>query len=344
VTAAGKYGSTIREYKIECAGYTITGAESAKDIPLSQYDFGSGLKKLVITVTDTRGQTATREQNITILDYAPPEITGFSVLRLQNPATTIELKKTAKISSLKNGTTEKNTYTITTRYKRSDATAWTNAKVETNTSANFTLTAFAIDASYDFEVIVADKFNSTKVSASVSTTKVLMDFFEDKGVGFGKMYENGHGAVDVNGDIWLNGRHLYDMFIPVGEIKLSETNVNPGTYLPGTTWERYAPGKALIAYDPSDPDFNVVGKEGGGKSYVLRAAIGAFNSGTENVGYEAKGKLPNINYTYGGKLSEPGGPITNSRINHSTPVYGPDGNNLKVLPPYKVVYAWRRTA
>lgn len=260
-TASSVYGATIREYRMECAGYTLTDTGNAKDVPLAQYDFGAGIKAVKVTVTDSRGRTVSSNINLTILEYVAPQITDFSLVRLREPATTIELKKAVKVATLKNGTTEKNGYTIVTRYKKSTATAWTNGKTETNTSANFNLTGFAIDSSYDFEIIVKDKFNTTTVGASVSTTKVLMDWYKDEGVGFNKMYESGHGAVDIADEIWWNGRRLLDIFYPIGTVYQSKVSTSPAVFM-GGTWERIK-GRVLVGVDESDAALSTPYKLGG---------------------------------------------------------------------------------
>ena len=198
------YGSTIKEFKFEIAGQTFTDKTSTYDLFLSRYSVGTGSVPAKVTITDTRGRSSSTTINLNIQAYSPPKLVNFDVSRVNN-GTTITLTKTASVSSLKNGTTEKNTYTIVTKYKKSSDTAWTTAKTETNTSANFNLTGFATDASYDFLVTVTDQLSSISVEGSVSTAQVLLDLYRDIGVGIGKMYETGHGVLDVGGDLWVGG-------------------------------------------------------------------------------------------------------------------------------------------
>lgn len=56
---------------------------------------------------------------------------------------------------------------------------------------------------------------------------------------------------------------------PVGKLIFSTENVNPGTYLPGTTWELWGSGKVPVGVNPDDTDFNAAEKTGGEKTHVL---------------------------------------------------------------------------
>lgn len=174
------YGSTIKEFKFEIAGQTFTDKSSTYDLFLSRYSVGIGSVPAKVTITDTRGRSAFTTINLNIQPYSPPKLVNFDVSRVNN-GTTITLTKTASVSSLKNGTTEKNTYTIVTKYRKDSDTAWTTAKTETNTSANFNLTGFATDASYDFLVTITDQLSSISVQGSVSTAQVLLDLYRDIG-------------------------------------------------------------------------------------------------------------------------------------------------------------------
>ena len=58
------------------------------------------------------------------------------------------------------------------------------------------------------------------------------------------------------------------LIYPVGAIMPSTVNVNPGTYLTGTTWELFGAGKTLVGVDTTDDDFNEVEKTGGQKEWL----------------------------------------------------------------------------
>ena len=56
---------------------------------------------------------------------------------------------------------------------------------------------------------------------------------------------------------------------PVGSIFISVSNINPGTFWTGTTWQAFATGKTIVGIDTSDTDFNSVNKTGGSKNVAL---------------------------------------------------------------------------
>lgn len=51
---------------------------------------------------------------------------------------------------------------------------------------------------------------------------------------------------------------------PVGTIIETENSTNPSSYI-GGTWAQYGAGQVTVGIDPSDPDFDAVGKTGGSK-------------------------------------------------------------------------------
>lgn len=70
------------------------------------------------------------------------------------------------------------------------------------------------------------------------------------------------------GQAGLTAEQVIALIYPVGAIMPSTVNVNPGTYLTGTTWELFGAGKTLVGVDTSDDDFNTVEKTGGQKEWL----------------------------------------------------------------------------
>ena len=120
----------------------------------------------------------------------------------------------------------------------------------------------------------------------------------------------------------------------VGDLFLSTNSDNPSTKF-GGTWELFGKGKTLVCVDETDPDFNVVKKEGGEKKHTLTVAqlpshnhsIANYNStGWDTpyptvLGYDKKGYTGNVQTENTGG-NEP-------------------HNNLQ---PYITCYIWIRTA
>jgi hypothetical protein len=87
------------------------------------------------------------------------------------------------------------------------------------------------------------------------------------------------GNETLSGNIEASGfgTTLLNLIYPVGSIYISVNNVNPGTYLTGTTWEAFGSGRTLVGVDTSDTDFDTVEETGGAKSHSYTPA--GSNSG-----------------------------------------------------------------
>ncbi len=340
VSTTTSYSSDIATYKYEANGKTFGNIGHLYDIDLTGNDIGIGEVPIKVSVTDGRGRTATTTTTISIQGYAPPTLTNFSLNRVNN-GTTLMLTKTAKVSSLVNAEEEKNTYKVLTKYKKSSDTAWITAKEETNESVNFNLTDFAIDSSYDLTVTLTDKFTSTTVQGSVSTAIVLLDMYKDVGIGIGKMYEEGHGSLDVAGSLWtdeiiLNGSSLLNVFYPIGSIYESTQSANPSTFM-GGMWERFGNGKVLVGVDEGDADFNTVNKTGGAKTVTLTTAQIPSHSHGQRVTANSGGNGIRMDYV----KDQTGLSSYAQGINTDATGGGGSHNNLQ---PFVTVYRFRRTA
>lgn len=326
------YGSKIVEYKFEFNGKILTHNGYTYNIDLSANANWYGSQVVKVTVKDTRGRTATLSDTLDIRPYAPPSLTDFSAVRDTSTTTTIIVRKTAVVSSIKNGTVEKNPYTIITRIKKSNATAWSTVKTETNSNSNFNLTGYAVDSSYDLEITIKDKLNSTVIISSVSTAKVLMDLYKDVGVGIGKMYEEGHGSLDVGDMIYMMGKSLLNTFYPVGTVYESTNSANPSTFM-GGVWERFGDGRVTVAVDESDSSFSSPNMTGGAKSvgvsekhlpnYALIRTSSSGGGGWNVSSTATSGWRNGANYDLGNPYGKA---------------------NLETMNPYITVYRWRRTA
>ncbi len=75
------------------------------------------------------------------------------------------------------------------------------------------------------------------------------------------------GNETLSGNIEASGfgTTLLNLIYPVGSIYISVNNVNPGTYLTGTTWVAWGSGKVPVGVS-TDTEFNTVEKTGGGKT------------------------------------------------------------------------------
>lgn len=190
ITAAGARGSTIKTYSTTLQGKAYTGASWTSDTLTM-----SGTLSLVTTVTDSRGRTAQKTTNLTVLSYTPPQITTFSVARYNSAGTAdpdgtyLRARLVYAVTSLNS----KNTASAKLEYKRSTATTWTTLLTRTELSMDGTLmpqgTTFSTDYEWDIRMTLTDAFNSATATytATLPSGAVILDIKADgKGIAFFK--------------------------------------------------------------------------------------------------------------------------------------------------------------
>lgn len=195
ITAAGIYGSTISSYRTSLDGVTYTAASFTASKKLST----AGEMTMTVTVTDSRGRTATYQTTFNVLDYAVPSIKKFSAERCSSDGSAAQLDGTNVRYSFEgrvNSLGGKNGLSCVVYYKLKSATAWTQAEKMSITSYNLSATNKLLtqtyDAlnSYDLKVRLTDYFYYVEQSVSIGTKGVILDFLSDgTGVGIGKVAE-----------------------------------------------------------------------------------------------------------------------------------------------------------
>lgn len=122
---------------------------------------------------------------------------------------------------------------------------------------------------------------------------------------------------------------------PIGAVYLNVTGVNPATELGYGTWSQIAQGKFLVGQDPADTDFDVAEETGGAKTHNLTVAEMPAHTHQQMRHAKTTGALSGITTAPDASSSDPQtlGPVTGSTGG------GGAHNNL---PPYYVVYLWRR--
>jgi len=64
---------------------------------------------------------------------------------------------------------------------------------------------------------------------------------------------------------------IIGVLYPVGSLYFGTTNTNPGSFLTGTVWEAFAPGRCLIGVNSDDSEYAVAGTTGGSKTVTISA-------------------------------------------------------------------------
>ena len=190
INAAGAYGSTITAYKTVIEGKTYTGAT-----PTTAVLTGSGNVTATITVTDSRGRTATAEKVFYRIPYTAPKITAFEGHRTDAAGVVNYEGSNASITAAFtiSAANDKNTSAYKIEYKAQSATTWTTLASGTGYTYNkaiITGSEFNPNNAYDIRLTVTDYFGSITKVSELPTAFTLLDFnASGKGVAFGKVSE-----------------------------------------------------------------------------------------------------------------------------------------------------------
>jgi hypothetical protein len=257
ITAAGALGSTIKTYKTVFEGKSYTGAT-----PTTSVITKSGLVTATITITDSRGRTASTTKQWTVVAYTAPKIISFQGSRCladgteSYEGTYLKVALNFSISSVN----EKNAKSYSVEYKLKTATTWTaltsGSVYALNTSIVSASGFMSIDSSYDIRLSVKDSFVTVTSTFEIPTAFTLLDFnASGKGIAFGKVSEKAEGiefalptffnhAETPSSVKYLNtGQDLNDILEP-GFYAIPNTSVG-GTLL-NKPWTTNATGSLLV--------------------------------------------------------------------------------------------------
>jgi microcystin-dependent protein len=162
---------------------------------------------------------------------------------------------------------------------------------------------------------------------------------------------------------------VLSILYPVGEILITRRSGTPDTWLGFGTWEAYGPGRTLVGYDGGDADFDNIDETGGEKAHVLSASEMPQHSHTipeqilntdiaGNHSHSIAKLIEGVELGAEGEAFAEAG--NDGSTNETSELAGNHQHSLTVpeqttsseggsaahnnLPPYIVVYFWKRTA
>lgn len=130
----------------------------------------------------------------------------------------------------------------------------------------------------------------------------------------------------------LTPADVVDAIWKVGDLYISTSPIDPATKYGVGTWEYYGAGKTLVGIDEADEDFDTVGKTGGAKEVSLTGTQNGPHAHT----YSRYSQTQNVE-------SGQQGAAYNVAVTANTSSSG-NGEAHENMPPFVVVYFWRRTA
>ena len=311
IATSGNQGSTITSVSTKFNGQTYSGSTFT-----TQAIQNSGTLSYTITVTDSRGRTATKSGSINVVAYNPPSLTNVSAKRANSGYAVDESSGTYALLHFKVGFTSlsnKNVTSFYIQYRASGASSWTKINSWAN---NYTLEQdykagnlfTSTTTTYEIAFGVKDKFMSdySWQIVTVTPTYALINFGKDgESLTFFGQDGNNANRLTVNGDLVSNKYK----FSSVSE-NTSSTHVlvENGNEIQYRDWNKlvnsiksamYPVGSVYITYNNVNPGTFLGGtweRFGQGRTLV---GEGTGNDGSTSMSFTSNstdGKYKNTHY------------------------------------------------
>lgn len=222
-----KYNSKSTDYDFKDS---ITESEGLVD-----YDDIS----LVITVTDSRGYTATKSKTGVTNKYSEPTISSSDVTRSDNFDKNVNISIQGQFDLLPINNVNKNSI-ISIKYRSKSSTSdWTSYyPLEFSNVTNLFLvsTQVSLDNTIDWtiEVVISDKITDKTLSFTIGTPTPTF-FIDVKKHSLGvNCYPINDNSLEINGDIIANNKSIVNSSIKIDMVKGSSSNWT-APYPDGTT-------------------------------------------------------------------------------------------------------------
>lgn len=249
-TATAKNGASISNYTASCNGVSVSNT-SGTAITVGKIA-KSGSVTVTLTVTDSRGYTASVSKTITVIAYAKPKLSSVTLRRTNEIEAEMQLKFNGSISAISVDGTQKNSVQyVRYQYKKTSETSYgsytsiLSSTTRSGTSFSFSnLELCNLDAgsSYDFHLQIQDRLfslSSLDVYFVVPQGTPLIALRKKK---VGINTPNPQAALDVGGDISVSGQILMNGYNIMGLVQAAipdTTNLNdlttPGIYFRRST-------------------------------------------------------------------------------------------------------------
>ena len=212
VSVSEAYDSPIKKCVISGQNLSYTSTESSTSYSATSSTLTiAGKKTYKVTVTDSRGRTASTTSDITIEDYNPPAITSISSFRsdekgnLNGSGEHITHQLTSSFYTLN----RKNKIKIEVFSKESSEPTYSNSvtiKDDSNKTVSYTYTyptdvSFSVNSTYDFKIVISDSVGkSATVYTHVGTKNVPLNISSNNNSvaigGLAKTFSGNNGRFD----------------------------------------------------------------------------------------------------------------------------------------------------
>lgn len=282
ITAAGALSSTIKAYKTVLDGKTYTGSA-----PTTSTLATAGNRTVTITVTDSRGRTASTTRTIAVIAYAAPKINSFQGFRCladgaeNYDGTYLNAKVNFTIAAVNN----KNSKTYKIEYRKKNTESWTALTSGSVYALNDNIVSangiMGTDSSFDVRLTVEDFFTTVQSVIDIPTAFTLIDFnASGKGLAFGKVSEESEG-MEIDMPLSIN------QYVYMGGIKKSDEEKD--IYFQSTEDAENVHNCKL--YGASGSSVTSIGCWDTARSH----GIWRYLSGTQNLVFDANVKVTRAN-------------------------------------------------
>ena len=376
MTAAASY-STISKWTITWADGSISESNGGASIGVDQQTpilTSTGNLRVVATVTDARGRSASSALSYTVLPYTPPTANKIDVGRCtsagvsSDSGTYMAVTATSVFSSC-GGKNSLKAFTVTFK-ERGASSFYSPANLTSGVKRVIGGGIVNITKSYTVRITVQDQLNTINIDTILPTQRATINAKPGGlAVAFGKYAETDKSVELAEGwQLLLNDTaghraglnyeklaallelvegSIIDKIHPIGSIWICYENTSPVDAF-GGTWEQIT-ARFLYAAGPS----TALKATGGAVSHNHGVATNAQNGSlVAQIGYEsASNNMIVLNTAtapeYAGNAYNRGtstwGTEETIAMTHAVKVSGQTASKA-VLPPYLAVNMWRRTA
>lgn len=311
IATSGNQGSTITSVSTKFNDQTYNGSTFT-----TQTIQNSGTLTYTITVTDSRGRTATKSGSVSVTAYNPPSLTNVSAKRANSGYAVDESSGTYALLHFKVGFTSlsnKNVTSFYIQYRASGTSSWTKINSWAN---NYTLEQdykagnlfTSTTSTYEIAFGVKDKFMSdySWQIVTVTPTYTLINFGKDgKSLTFFGQDGNNANRLTVKGDLVSN---KYKFSSVIKNTSSTHVLVENGNEIQYRDWNElvnsiksamYPVGSVYITYNNVNPGTFLGGtweRFGQGRTLV---GEGTGNDGSTSMSFTSNstdGKYKNTHY------------------------------------------------
>ncbi len=141
---------------------------------------------------------------------------------------------------------------------------------------------------------------------------------------------------------------------PIGSIFTADVSTNPATLLGFGTWSAFGAGRVLVGIDAGQTEFDTLDETGGSKTHTLTSAEMPAHTHTQDAHTHTQNAHSHVVTSVGSAATGGTTNLTGASDTSSTTATAANatatnqntggGGAHQNLPPYIVIYRWKRTA